>query len=214
MFVTFFGGVVGAAAAAELGLQPGQTAQDVFSVGQVVKATVLAAAKGKLKLSLAPKAQAEAAAAAAVAAPAAPAAPAAGAAGGAASGGADALGGLQPGDVAEATVVEVQASGEAAAGAAGGVSYVLRLDVAGGPAGGVRGRLEAAHLSDHPAAVEGFKEAIKPGSKLGELNMRWVASVVGVVGVVGVGADGGRRMGVRCCQRLGECDTVCRPRHI
>ncbi|KAG2446158.1 hypothetical protein HXX76_000753 [Chlamydomonas incerta] len=170
VFVTFFGGVVGAAPAAELGLQPGQAPQDVFSVGQVVKATVLGAAKGKLKLSLAPKAQAEAAAAAAAAAPAAPAkAAAAAAAAGAADGAADGLGGLQPGDVAEATVVEVQASGEAAAGAAGGVSYVVRLDVAGGPAGGVRGKLEAAHLSDHPAAVEGFKEAIQPGSKLGRV---------------------------------------------
>ncbi|KXZ56455.1 hypothetical protein GPECTOR_1g407 [Gonium pectorale] len=74
----------------------------------------------------------------------------------------------RPGDVAEAEVLEVKA-GEGDAAAAGGAAacYVCRLAVAGG--GSVRARLEAAHLSDHPAAVEALREAVRPGSKLGRV---------------------------------------------
>ncbi|GFR41334.1 hypothetical protein Agub_g2019, partial [Astrephomene gubernaculifera] len=164
VFVSFFGGLSGAAAHSDLGLEAGQTAQEVFSVGQVVKATILSAKANRIKLSLAPKsaaaAAAEAAAAAAAAAPGTPVAPAAAAGNGAG----DALGGLQPGELAEAVVLEVHAGD-----GTGGGHYVCRLEVPGGPAGGVRGRLEAVHLSDHPAAVEAFREALKPGSRLGRV---------------------------------------------
>lgn len=125
---------------------------------QVVKATIVnVAPNGRIKLSLSSKAANVAAAAATDPAAAAAAATAA-------AGAADPLGGLQPGDIAEAVVVEMQ---EAAAGAPGGTTYVCRLEVAGAAGGGVRARLDAAHLSDHPAAVAAFREVVRAGSKLG-----------------------------------------------
>ncbi|KAG2498018.1 hypothetical protein HYH03_004276 [Edaphochlamys debaryana] len=161
VFVGFFGDLSGAAPHTELGLQPGQTAQDVFAVGQVVKATILSVRNGRLRLSLAPKAAAEAAAAAAATATPAAAAAASPAA---AAGGADPLGGLQPGDAAEATVLELPS--------ATAPHYVVRLEAAGAAAGAggvVRGRLEPAHLSDHPAVVDALKEAVRVGTKLGRV---------------------------------------------
>ncbi len=125
---------------------------------QVVRATVVnVAPNGRIKLSLSSKAANVAAAAAADPVAAAAVAIAAAAT-------ADPLGGLQPGDTAEAVVVEVQ---EAAAGAPGGTTYLCRLEAAGAAGGGGRARLDAAHLSDHPAAVAAFREVVRAGSRLG-----------------------------------------------
>ena len=63
VFVEFFGGVTGLVPTKELGLEPGQKANEAFEVGTVVKARVMSvdAAKGRLRLSLSAKAAAEAA---------------------------------------------------------------------------------------------------------------------------------------------------------
>ena len=47
--------------------------------------------------------------------------------------------------------------------AAGPAVFVIGLP------GNVRGRLEEAHLGDHPAAVAALAECIEPGTDLGDL---------------------------------------------
>lgn len=97
IFVSFFGGMKGLAHTAELPLAPDQTPKDAYQAGQVVKCRVLSTdfSHQRLKLSLmGKKSHTE------------------GGAGGSeeGAGGADALGGLQPGDIVQGTVREVETS--------------------------------------------------------------------------------------------------------
>ncbi len=97
IFVSFFGGMKGLAHTAELPLAPDQTPKDAYQVGQVVKCRVMSTdfSHQRLKLSLMGKKS--------------------GAEGAAAGGeegteGADPLGGLQPGDIVEGSVREIEAA--------------------------------------------------------------------------------------------------------
>ncbi len=156
VFVAFYGGVAGLARAEELGLAPGQAPADAFAVGQVVKARVLGAdaARGALRLSLAPKRGADKGAAAA----------------GDASG-------FQPGDFARAVVVAAHAAAEGAAARFDVALLPLAEGEEGGGASGPidvpvdapRARLEAPHLSDAPAAAAALAEAAGPGADLGRV---------------------------------------------
>lgn len=95
IFVSFFGGVKGLAHTAELPLAPEQTPKGAYQVGQVVKVRVLSTdfSHQRLKLSLMGKKSSSAE-------------------GGeeGAAGGADALGGLQPGDLVKGKVREIESS--------------------------------------------------------------------------------------------------------
>ena len=95
IFVSFFGGMKGLAHTAELPLAPEQAPKDAYQVGQVVKCRVLSTdfSHQRLKLSLMGKKSG-----------------ADGVAGGAEEGvgPGDALGGLQPGDIVEGSVREIE----------------------------------------------------------------------------------------------------------
>ncbi|EFJ44854.1 rRNA processing protein Rrp5/programmed cell death protein 11 [Volvox carteri f. nagariensis] len=160
VFVSFFSGLSGLASHDDLGLEPGQDVKEAFGIGQVVRATILSTAGGRIKLSLASKsAAAEAAAAAASNGISTP----------------DLLGGLQPGDIAEAVVLKVHNGGEGGDAASSATPfYTCRLERPGVSGGGsvplgVRARLEVPHLSDHPAALEAFRAVVRPGTKLGRV---------------------------------------------
>ncbi|GAX80532.1 hypothetical protein CEUSTIGMA_g7970.t1 [Chlamydomonas eustigma] len=148
VFVSFYGGISGLAHVGELGLPDGVKPAQMYNVGQVVKAIVLAIepASGRLKLSLAGKKSA------------------AGSAGELVSE-ADPYAGFEPGDVAEASVLQVVGEGDSAAS----ISYIV--EVTSAERGGVsaRAKLEAVHFADHPAAVEALRSVIKPGAKLGKV---------------------------------------------
>lgn len=142
--MSFYGGVRGLAHTSELGLEAGQKPKDVFSAGQVVKARILAIepATGRIRLSLTSKKGA-----------------AASAEGGAP---ADACNGLQPGDLVEGVVRGVQE------GEGGRATYLLEVSPQGASGPATAGRLEVAHLADHPVAVEALKAGVRTGVKLGE----------------------------------------------
>lgn len=97
IFVSFFGGMKGLAHTAELPLAPNQAPKDAYQVGQVVKCRVLSTdlSHQRLKLSLMGKKSG-----------------AEGAAGGAeeGAGAGDPLKGLQPGDIVEGSVREVESA--------------------------------------------------------------------------------------------------------
>ncbi|KAL4451480.1 hypothetical protein ABPG75_007142 [Micractinium tetrahymenae] len=178
VFVQFFGGVAGLAHISECGLA-GQKPADAFQPGQVVKCRVLGADPSRkgLKLSLVSKKKA-AAGGEAEAAPAA-AAGAEGevagtakerpAKGGDAAAAEAALASFQPGDLVRGTVLVLhskEVDGEP-------VPAYFELSVtpegaASSAAPGV-GRLEVAHLADHPAAAAALVQALKPGAQLGPL---------------------------------------------
>lgn len=163
----------------ECGLVEGQKPGEAFTAGQVVKARVLGSdpSRKRLKLSLTSKSRKVAAAAAD---------------GGAEGAGtpagkeqrgdeaaAVALGGYQPGDLVHGTVaaVHLRSEEEGEEGGRGGRSYVevaLAPTAGGSPttgsAGGAAlGRLELAHLADHPAAAAALAAALAPGARLGPL---------------------------------------------
>ncbi|GLI68751.1 hypothetical protein VaNZ11_013243 [Volvox africanus] len=164
VYVSFFADISGLAPHSQLGLEPGQVAKDAFAVGQIVKATILSVAYGRIKLSLAAKSKAAAAVAAVAEAPE--------------GSGGDPLDGLQPGDIVDAVVLEVHtgASETTAADAAGGTApttprspfFVCHVQAAPGGAK-VCAKLDEAHLSDHPAAVEALRAVVRPGTKLGRV---------------------------------------------
>ena len=91
IFVSFYGGVKGLAHTAEVPLGPDQTPKDAYQVGQVVKCRVLSTdfSHQRLKLSLMGKKSNDEV-------------------GEEAAGGADPLGGLQPGDIVHGKVREVE----------------------------------------------------------------------------------------------------------
>lgn len=113
--------------------------QDCYQLGQVVRCRVVLydSVRHKLKLSLSGKsAEAEATPVS------------------------DALGGLQPGDLVQGTVTQVQDSNG---------QKVFSIDVSGRHGGRVSGRLEEAHLGDHPAAVEALRDVLAAGARLSGL---------------------------------------------
>ncbi|KAG1654779.1 hypothetical protein FOA52_007439 [Chlamydomonas sp. UWO 241] len=150
VFVQFYGGLGGLAHKAELGLADGAKPASAYTVGQTIKAIVLSVepATGRLRLGVAGKKSSATAATAGVAGAAA---------------GADALGGLQPGDVATATVKEI--IGDTSTPSK--VSYILTLTAASGAT--AAGRLEAPHLGDHPAGAEALRIVLRVGSSIGSV---------------------------------------------
>ena len=97
IFVSFYGGMKGLAHTAELPLAPNQTPKDAYKVGQVVKCRVLSTdfSHQRLKLSLiGKKSSAEEGPGG----------------GGEGAGSGDSLGGLQPGDIVEGCVREIESA--------------------------------------------------------------------------------------------------------
>lgn len=155
----------------------------------VVKCRVLGAdnARKGLKLSLTGKSAAKAAAAAAGGAAAAdtPEAGAAPAAGGKARGGsgsaqdeaaAVAMGSYQPGDVVAGTVTAVHTRDVDGEAVPAWFEVAVAPSAAGTPTTGaaastaaVVGRLEVAHLADHPSAAAALAAALAPGARLAPL---------------------------------------------
>ncbi|KAK9832620.1 hypothetical protein WJX81_004603 [Elliptochloris bilobata] len=154
VFVGFCGDLRGLAPVAELGLPAGQRPSQGFKVGQVVKATVLTAdpEARRLRLSLVPGA----------------AAPRAGDAGAGAAG-ADPMGGLQPGDVVEGVVRSVTTAQEGEGEEAEALVTEALVEVRCASGAMVMGRLDAAHLADHPSAVSALRACVAAGADLGPL---------------------------------------------
>lgn len=154
LFLQFYGGLGGMAHASTLDLAPGAKVAEAFKLGQVVKAEVLAVepATGRLKLGLAGKKAKSAGG---------------GGEGDEAAAGGGAAGGFEAGDIGEAVVKSVVVDPAVGPRA---VTYTVEVTRSGGSSGGgaVVARLEAAHLSDHPAGADALRAVLKPGSKLGE----------------------------------------------
>ncbi|EFN56095.1 hypothetical protein CHLNCDRAFT_145628 [Chlorella variabilis] len=182
VFVSFFGGVTGLAHVSECGLAADQKPPEAFQAGQVVKCRVLGADPSRkgLKLSLVTKPKKAAAAAAETEAAPLAAAAAPGAAGEPAPGGSEAggsseaaaaaaLASYQAGELVEGTVAAVhtkEVDGEAVP-----AYFELSVSSAGGGSdkAAAAGRLEVAHLADHPAAAAALVAALTVGSRLGPL---------------------------------------------
>ncbi|BDA47226.1 probable protein RRP5 homolog [Coccomyxa sp. Obi] len=146
VFVSFCNGVRGLAPTQQLGLEPNQDPAKHFPIGKTVKARVVSVdeERQRLRLSFAPKTAADAAVAA----------------------GADPLAGLQPGVIVEGRVRSIttkEVDGEAVP-----AHYLVELRTGGANLGAL-GRLDVAHLADHPAAEAALAEAIVAGSELGQL---------------------------------------------
>eukprot|EP00887_Chlorella_sp_A99_P001742 scaffold19.g1742.t1 len=168
VFVSFYGGVAGLAHVSECGLPIGQKPGQAYEAGQAVKVHVLGVDAGKkgLRLSLVSKRKAVDAEAEAVAA--------------AAGGGeavevsapravGDALGGYQPGSVVHGVVTAVHMKEGGDKGAAEPAYFEVAVSGEQGEAAAAAGRLDAAHLADHPAAVAALRDAVRVGSRLGPL---------------------------------------------
>ncbi|KAL0048743.1 hypothetical protein WJX82_009925 [Trebouxia sp. C0006] len=142
IFVSFFGGMKGLAHTAELPLAPTQAAKDAYQVGQVVKCRVLSTdfSHQRLKLSLMGKKSGTE---------------------GPAGGVGDPLKGLQPGDIVEGSVREIERTEEE--GESVPSQYIVDIK------GGAHGPLGAEHLADHPSAVTALQGALQVGSPLGPL---------------------------------------------
>ena len=166
VFVSFFGDVSGLVPVAECGLPEGQPLQDAFSPGSVVKVRVAGVdmQKNRLKLSLLSKKKA----AAVVEVD-------------------EGLGGLQPGDQVIGIVTSLHRSkpidgGDGDGDEEGKFLYaevgLYPIDDDGGDddesllsgrKAVATGRLEATHLSDHPAAAAALAESLKIGSRVDNL---------------------------------------------
>jgi rRNA biogenesis protein RRP5 len=158
VFVEFYGGLKGLVPPSEAPAADGADLATAYSVGQVVRCTVLGVDPRRgVRLSLVKSAK--------VARESAEAGSATAATAGALRGDEAELGGLRPGDiVADATVTRVVHATDDAERVS---AVYLLLRTAGGAS--VTARLPAEHLSDHAHAAEVLAGALKPGAVLPEV---------------------------------------------
>ncbi len=161
VFITFFNDLSGLVPLVECGLPEGQTPQEAFSIGSVIRVRVVGVEpkKNRLKLSLLGKKKAAEIVEEA-----------------------EGLGGLQPGELVSGVVTVLHRKKSNQSNVDGDDEDVLdyaevglyrtgeleaALEAEAKPL--ATGRLEKAHLSDHPAAATALAEVLSVGSKLPNL---------------------------------------------